>query len=152
MSDVDRDGGGAPLAHISFTPDDERNLKGLARFARLAGVAAIVSASLQGIAQVLTAVMREGHDVAGAVCGGAVAMAIAGVLALFLFRVSRAVDRVARTGDADPASLVAALGSLAGYFMVKGMLYIVVIVLGCLCVGTLLVFGSAIVSAMGGAV
>jgi hypothetical protein len=141
-------GGEGPLAHIPFTPDDEKNLSGMARFARFAGIAAVASAVLQMIAQTVAAFLSEGSPV-GQVCGGTVGLVLAGLLAAFLFRVGKAVDLVVQTDDADQLNLVEALKALKGYFMVKGIVYILVIVLGCLCMGSMLIFGAAIAGAIG---
>lgn len=144
-------GGEAPLAHIPFTPEDDANLTGMARFARFAGVAVIASALLTMLAQIVGVLVAHGDTgaIVGQLCGGGVGLLIAGILALFLFRVAKAVEQVVATDDADQLNLVEAFRALKGYFMVKGIVYIVVIALGCLCVGGMFVMGAAVVGAVG---
>jgi hypothetical protein len=148
-------GGGGPLAHIPFTPEDDKNLSGMARFAMLAGITAIVGAILQAIVQIVQSIVVEsplgnaGPQVVGQVCGGVIVVAIAGLLAVFLFKASNAIKKVVETDDADQLNLIAALNALKVYFMVKGILAIVGLVLVCCLVGAAFMFGAAIAGAVG---
>jgi hypothetical protein len=144
-------GGEGPLAHIPFTPEDDANLSGMARFAMFAAIAAVVAAFLQAIVQIVQAVVVEtpmgntGANVAGQVCGAVIGIGIAGLLAFFLFKASNAIKKVVETDDADQQNLVAALGSLKAYFMVKGIIAIVATLLIC-CLAGLMIFGVAAVA------
>ncbi|GAB5543754.1 MAG: hypothetical protein SangKO_035140 [Sandaracinaceae bacterium] len=142
--------GGGPLAHIPFTPEDDANLSGMARFARFAAVAAIVTGVLQMATQGVIALMSDapGSNLAGQVCGGFITLLIAGVLAAFLFRVAKAVDLVVSTDDADQMHLVESLRALKGYFMVKGILYVLAVMIVCTCVTFGMFFGMAALSTL----
>lgn len=143
-------GGEGPLAHIPFTPEDDANLTGMARFARFAAVAAIATGILQMVTQGVAALMSDapGSNLAGQLCGGVITLGITGVLAAFLFRVAKAVDLVVSTDDADQMHLVESLRALKGYFMVKGILYIVVVLIVCTCVTFGMIFGMAAMSTL----
>ena len=145
-------GDGGPLAHIPFTPEDEANLSGMAKFAMFAGVAAIVAGLIQSIVQIIQAFAvgsATPGGVGGQVCGSIIGLGIAGLLALFLFKASTAVKKVVETDDADQENLVAALSALKAYFMVKGILAILVIVLFCCVVTGAMFMGAALASAFG---
>jgi hypothetical protein len=122
----------------------------MARFAMFAGIAAIVAAFVQMVVSIIQAIVVDlpGQNPAGGVCGGVIGLGLAGLLAAFLFKASQAVKKVVETDDADQQNLVAALSSLKAYFMVKGILAIIVIVLVCCLVGVLVFAGAAIAGAM----
>jgi hypothetical protein len=148
-------GGDGPLAHIPFTPEDDKNLSGMARFAMLAGIAAIVGAVLQAISQMVRMVLVDsplgntGPQMALQACGGLLFVGIAGVLAVFLFKASNAVKKVVETDDADQQNLVAALDALKTYFMVKGILAVLALVLVCCLIGVAMMFAGALAGAAG---
>jgi len=146
--------GDGPLAHIPFTPDDEANLTGMARFAMFAAITAVVAAFLQAIVQIVQSLVvgsefgGAGPQVAGQVCGAVIGIGIAGLLAAFLFKASTAIKKVVETDDADQQNLVAALGSLKAYFMVKGIIAIIVMVIGCCAIGFMMFAGAALLGNM----
>ncbi len=140
-------GGEGPLAHIPFTPDDEANLSGMARFAMIAAITAIIAGFLQAIAQIVQSVVIEapGPTLAGQACGAVLGLGITGTLAFFLFKASTAIKKVVETDDADQQNLVAALSSLKVYFMVKGILVIIGLCFVC-CIAGLAMFGVAAIA------
>ena len=148
-----RGGAEGPLAHIPFTPEDDANLTWTGRFARFAGVAAVLSAVLTVLGRIVAVIATDRATpatIAGQLCGGVIPLLIALALATFLFRVARAVDLVVATDDADQENLVAALRSLRAYFTLKGIVYIVLMAFACLLLGGSFLFGAALMSRFGG--
>ncbi|MEC7518733.1 MAG: hypothetical protein VYE22_02655 [Myxococcota bacterium] len=143
-------GGGGGLGHIPFTPEDDANLTGMARFARFAAVAAIVAGVFQLLTQLVAALMTDSPAAgfAGQLCFGAIGLGVTGLLAFFLFQVGKAVDLVVTTDGADQMHLVESLRALKGYFMVKGILYILAFFLFCTCFAMAMMFGMAAFSAL----
>jgi hypothetical protein len=130
----------APLARIPFTPEDEANLSGMARYAKLAGVALLLSVLFNLAGGIIAALATRGDQMLiqlGIAIGSAViGLGVAAVLAAFLFRAGNAITKVVTTDGADQEHLVDAFRGLRGYFMVNGILIILAICLGCcLCVG-----------------
>jgi hypothetical protein len=112
--------GDGPLAHIAFTPDELEQLRAAARYARGAAIAAVASGGLDFVAGVINGT-RSSY----------VALGITIVLAVTLFKAAKSLDTVVTRDDADQAHLMDAFGSLRHYFIAKGALGLVAIVLGC---------------------
>jgi len=130
-------GGEQPLARIPFSREDEANLMGAARMAKMAGIASVASAMINMGVGVLS---RSG----GGGLGGMVGIVVAIALAILLWRAADALEKVATTDHADQHHLMAALRELRSYFMVRGIVYIVGTVLVCCCGALLVAFGAAI--------
>jgi hypothetical protein len=113
-----------------------------------AAVMAIVAAFVQMIAQVVQAFVVAGQSPAFPICSGLFWLAVAVVLAVFLFKASQAIKKVVETDDADQQNLVAALSALKAYFMVKGIVAILMILLFCCACGLIVFAGAAIAGAM----
>lgn len=139
------------MAHIPFTAEDDANLKGMARFARFAAVAAIATGVLQMITQSVGALLSPAPaaNLGVPLCTGAVGVLVARLLGFFLFRVAKAVDLVVNTDDADQLHLVESLRALQGYFMVKGVIYILGVLVFCACFTAVVFFGAAALSMVG---
>src|SRR5687768_17799811 len=86
--------GEAPLAHIPFTPEDQKNLKQMALFARIAGAGAIASLMIQGIAELVAAV-RTGGD--AHIFRNGIGFVIAVILAAALWQCAKAIDQMLDT-------------------------------------------------------
>jgi hypothetical protein len=150
-------GGGAPppsepLKHIPFSPEDVANIGGMGRFAMIAAVTALAAGVFTLITQIVQGIVlqAEGSALAGQVCGGAIGLLINGLLAFFLFRASSAIKAVVDTDDADQQNLVKSFAALKAYFMTKGILYILLIVLICGCGVLMVFFGAMLAAALSG--
>ena len=128
-------GGEQPLARIPFSREDEANLMGAARVAKIAGVTSVVSALINTGAGMLNG--------GGSGFGGMLGIVIAAALAALLFRAAGALEKVATTDHADQHHLMAALRDLRTYFMVRGIAYIAVTLLICCCGALFFVFFGA---------
>jgi hypothetical protein len=124
----------------------------MARFAMVAAIVALAAGVFTLITQIVQGIVlhAEGSNLAGQVCGGAIGLGITGLLAFFLFRASTAIKAVVETDDADQENLVKSFGALKAYFMTKGILYILAIVLVCLCGVAIVFFGAMFAAALSG--
>lgn len=134
--------GEVPLARIPFTPDDEKNLKQMAWLARAAGIAGVVSWVLQAGVSFIIDIRVGGRSTVSGMLG----LAVACLLALFLWKAAKAIEAMVATDGADQQHLGAAFQALRNYFMLKGALYILAIAAICCC-GTALVFFGAVIGA-----
>lgn len=116
--------GEQPLARIPFSREDEANLMGAARMAKIAGVVSVVGAVINAFVGVL----NRGD---GGAFGGLLGIAITVALCALLWRAAGALEKVATTDHADQYHLVAALRDLRTYFMVRGIVYIAATLLCC---------------------
>ena len=144
-------GGEAPLARVPFTAEDEANISSMARFMFATGAVNIVLGLLNLVVSILQAVLLHAPaaQIGGRVCGGLFVTGISVALAYLLFQSSKAFKEVVRTDTADQEHLVAGLGKLKSYFLFKGILYILVLVLVCLCCGAGMLGAAALLGSRG---
>jgi hypothetical protein len=136
--------GETPLAHIPFTPEDERHIRQMAWLARAAGIGAVASCVLQGGVGFITSI-RSGGTPGGSI----MAIVIAAVLAYFLYEASTSLEKMITTDGADQQHLGKALAALRNYFLVKGFVYILAMLAFCCIAIAIAAIGASIAAMLG---
>jgi hypothetical protein len=115
---------------IPFSPEDEERIASAGLWGIIVAITSIASSVLSVIGVVVLAFkMPTG---AGAIMGaalipGLIGLIIGVVLAVFLLQASTAFRKVALTDEADQHYLLLGFGKLRNYFMMMGIVIIVII-------------------------
>jgi hypothetical protein len=143
-------GGEGPLGRIPFSPEDEKNITQTALFMKIAGGLAIAG-SLFSITGSIGVGLYRGSPIGVNLCFGVVGLGIQALLALLLFMSASAFEKIVSSDGNDQQHLAAGLKQLRVYFMVKAVLWVIGFLLCCACLALGMVFGAAIMAAIGGA-
>jgi hypothetical protein len=125
-------------------------LRSVASLMSAAAALAVVSGLLTLAANILKSAVaggtQVGSSIAANLCSGFVGLAITALLSFFLIRSALALKSSLRPDGADQGPLADSLGHLRNYFLTKGLLIIIGLVLGALCCGGTLLAGAAFLS------
>ncbi len=141
--------GDAPLAKISFSPEDETNIKQTALFMRIAGALAILSSIVSLVGSIGVGLFR-GTPIGGNVCFGLLGLGVQVMLGVLLLVSAAAFSKIVSSDGQDQEHLASGLKQLRWYFLIKAILYLLGFLLCCGCIVLSMVFGAAMVALLAG--
>lgn len=142
--------GDAPLGSIPFSPEDRRNISQTAMFMRLAGALALLSGVFSTVGTVAVWLYR-GADILGPIVSGVLGLFVQAALGAMLFVSASAFSKIVVSDGADQHHLASGLRQLRWYFLTKAIIWALLVLGCCLCIGVGVIFGAAFFAMVAGA-